>query len=82
MLSFKRPPTSPFYAPKTSKLSYLVSLYVRSNNHDLLALIRCRVECTRKASAEDYPRNFALIRLAEKTVERQRKEQEDEEKKR
>jgi hypothetical protein len=36
------------------------------------------VECSRKASAEDFPRNFALIRLAEKTLERQRKEREEE----
>ena len=28
------------------------------------------VECTRKDSAEDFPKNFALIRLAEKTQER------------
>ena len=35
------------------------------------------VECTRKATAEDFPRNFALIRLAERTLERQRKEQEE-----
>ena len=34
-------------------------------------------ECARKASAEDYPRNFALIRLAERTLERQSKEQEE-----
>ena len=35
------------------------------------------VECARKTSAEDFPRNFALIRLAERTLERQRKEQEE-----
>ena len=35
------------------------------------------VECARKPSAEDYPRNFALIRLAERTQERQRKEAEE-----
>ncbi len=40
------------------------------------------MECTRKANAEDFPRNFALIRLAEKTIERHRKEKEDEERKR
>ena len=39
------------------------------------------VECARKPTAEDFPRNFALIRLAEKTAERQRKEQEEQEKK-
>ena len=39
------------------------------------------IEVTRKASAEDYPRNFALIRLVEKTKERQRQEAEELEKK-
>ena len=39
------------------------------------------VECARKSSAEDFPRNFALIRLAERTMERQRKEQEEESRK-
>mgnify|MGYP006982828736 CR=1 FL=1 len=39
------------------------------------------MECTRKASAEDFPRNFALIRLAERTLERQRKEKEESAKK-
>ena len=39
------------------------------------------MECARKATAEDYPRNFALIRLAERTAERQRKEQEEQAKK-
>lgn len=34
--------------------------------------------CTRKESAEEFPRNFALIRLAERTLERQRKEEEEE----
>jgi uncharacterized protein involved in exopolysaccharide biosynthesis len=33
-------------------------------------------ECARKPSADDFPRNFALIRLAEKTLERQKKEEE------
>lgn len=33
--------------------------------------------CTRKESAEEFPRNFALIRLAERTLERQRKEEEE-----
>ena len=37
----------------------------------------CNTECTRKNSAEDFPKNFALIRLAERTLERQRKEQEE-----
>ena len=28
------------------------------------------VECARKATAEEFPRNFALIRLAERAIER------------
>ena len=35
------------------------------------------VEITRRATAEEYPRNFALIRLAERTIERQKKEEEE-----
>ena len=27
-----------------------------------------RTHCTRKQSAEEYPKNFALLRLAEKTL--------------
>lgn len=34
-------------------------------------------ECARKPRAEDYPKNFALIRLAERTLERQKKEKEE-----
>jgi hypothetical protein len=30
-----------------------------------------RTECTMKESAEKYPKNFALIRLAEKTLAKQ-----------
>ena len=37
-------------------------------------------ECARKATAEDFPRNFALIRLAERTLEKQKKEQEEKDK--
>ena len=33
----------------------------------------CSVECARKPKAEDFPRNFSLIKLLEKTLERQRK---------
>lgn len=35
------------------------------------------IEITRKNTAEDFPKNFALIRLAERTIERQRKEEEE-----
>ena len=37
----------------------------------------CSVECTRKATAEEFPRNFALIRLTERTLDRQRKLEEE-----
>ena len=35
------------------------------------------IECGRKPTAEDFPRNFSLIKLLEKTLERQRKKQEE-----
>ena len=39
--------------------------------------VKSSAECARKPRAEDYPKNFALIRLAERTLERQKKEQEE-----
>ena len=49
-----------------------------------LLILICSIEIARKASAELYPRNFALIRLAEKAKEKEREQQkiqEEEEKK-
>lgn len=34
--------------------------------------VSARIECTRKPSAEEFPRNFALIRLAERTLKSQK----------
>lgn len=36
-----------------------------------------RVNCVRKASAEDYPKNFALLSLAEKTLAKARQHQQE-----
>jgi hypothetical protein len=36
-----------------------------------------RVHCVRKSSAEDYPKNFALLSLAEKTLAKARQHQQE-----
>ena len=38
-------------------------------------------ECQRKPTADAFPKNFALIRLAERTLERQKKDEEQKAKK-
>ena len=39
--------------------------------------INHRVHCVRKSSAEDYPKNFALLSLAEKTLAKARQHQQE-----
>ena len=43
----------------------------------MLCAVAISTECARKPTAEDFPRNFALIRLSEKTKERLQKEKEE-----
>ena len=40
----------------------------------------CSTECQRKSNAENFPRNFALIRLAEKTAAKLKAEEEEQKK--
>ena len=62
---------------RPSAIFLFVNLILRFVVDDSDIAMFCSTECMRKASAEDFPRNFALIRLAERTVERQRQEKEE-----
>ena len=74
-MSFSARASQSSSAQRTSKSSLIVSLIDPPNFH-----FDCSTQCERKPSAEAFPKNFALIRLAEKTMAKQ-KQQESEEKK-
>jgi hypothetical protein len=62
-------------APKTSKSTLFRLKWAR------LIFQIFSTQCARKPSAEAFPKNFALIRLAEKTMQKQQQQVSEEKKK-